>query len=74
MQTVVEANGYTGRDCAGRLTPKPTLLTGLQAPSEAEAQCAELARGEKVPLSMLFPLSYISMNRYTLLGQKTWIP
>jgi len=50
------------------------LIIPIQAPSEAEAQCAELARGGKVCES-LFCRHQCSLNpRCMRQAQKTWIP
>ena len=47
----------------------------MQAPSEAEAQCAELARGGKVvPSSLVTHCPVLKSYRYMRQGQKTWIP
>lgn len=53
-------------------------LTKMQAPSEAEAQCAELARGGKVRPVVLSQCNYtyninLATTRCMLRAQRTWI-
>jgi len=50
------------------------LFTPFQAPSEAEAQCAELARGGKVCNALCCQHRYSPKLRYMRQVQKIWIP
>lgn len=50
------------------------VIIPSQAPSEAEAQCAELARGGKVRNLLFCAFQYSPNPRCMLRAQKIWIP